>query len=431
MATKYRRELEGMEKRRREGMRLLGQRGGQAEVTRRCGVSRPTALRWEQQRKRVRGAAWKCRPLGRRPKLTPTHKQHLEKALLQGAQADGFLNELWTLPRVAELIQRQTGVRLHPGHVWRLSGRMGWSIQRPARRALEALAAISVFDSPVHGRASIHARDAKRRRRIGRANRGVLWFARLMMSAASPDNDNRGEQQHGVFATTHWSVVAAAGQSTSPDVQAALEKLCRAYWYPLYAFVRRVGYGHSDAEDLTQGFLTWLIESKHLRVADPERGRFRSFLLVRLKHFLSDERKRQRAQKRGGGRTTIFWTELSANERYENEPRDDVTPERLFDRKWAVTILERTVHRLRVEYVSASSETLFEQLKQFQLGGEAAASYSEVAHRLGLSESAVKSAVFRLRRRHADLLREEVAQTVATAAEVDQELRYLVEALRS
>jgi len=137
MTTKFKRDLESMEKRRREGMRLLGQGVAQAEVARRCGISRPTALRWDQQRQSVRGAAWKRRPLGRRPKLTPTHKLQLEKALVRGAQAHGFLNDLWTLPRVAELIQRQSGVRLHPGHVWRLLGRMGWSIQRPAGKAVQ------------------------------------------------------------------------------------------------------------------------------------------------------------------------------------------------------------------------------------------------------------------------------------------------------
>ena len=137
MITKTRRDLDGMEKRRRAGMRLLNQGMAQADVARRCGVSRPTALRWEQQRQSVRGDAWKRRPLGRRPKLTPTHKLKLEKALLQGAQAHGFLNDLWTLPRVAELIHRQTQVRLHPGHVWRVLGRMGWSLQRPAGKAVQ------------------------------------------------------------------------------------------------------------------------------------------------------------------------------------------------------------------------------------------------------------------------------------------------------
>lgn len=137
MMTKTRRDLDGMEQRRREGMRLLGRGLTQAEVARRCGVSRPTALRWERQRQTVRGGAWKRRPLGRRPKLKAGEKQQLEKGLLQGAQAHGFLNDLWTLPRVAQLIHRQSGVRLHPGHVWRVLGQMGWSLQRPAGKAVQ------------------------------------------------------------------------------------------------------------------------------------------------------------------------------------------------------------------------------------------------------------------------------------------------------
>lgn len=137
MNTETKRDLEALERRRREGMQLLGRGLSQAEVARRCGVSRVTALRWEQRRKSDRGVAWKRRPLGRRPKLTSIHRQRLEKALLQGAQAHGFLNDLWTLPRVAELIHRQSGVRLHPGHVWRVLGRMGWSIQRPAGKAAQ------------------------------------------------------------------------------------------------------------------------------------------------------------------------------------------------------------------------------------------------------------------------------------------------------
>ena len=137
MIAKTKRDLEGMEQRRRDGMRLLGRGISQAEVARRCGVSRPTTLRWERQRKTVRGGAWKRRPLGCRPKLKPGDQQQLEKALLQGAQVHGFLNDLWTLPRVAELIHRQSGVRLHPGHVWRVLGQMGWSLQRPAGKAAQ------------------------------------------------------------------------------------------------------------------------------------------------------------------------------------------------------------------------------------------------------------------------------------------------------
>lgn len=137
MSTKTRRDLDGMEQRRRKGMQLLAKGVSQAEVARQCGVSRVSALRWEQQRQTAKGAAWKRRPLGRRPKLTAGHKQTLEKALERGAQSHGFLNDLWTLPRVATLIERQSGVRLHPGHVWRLLGQLGWSLQRPSGRAIQ------------------------------------------------------------------------------------------------------------------------------------------------------------------------------------------------------------------------------------------------------------------------------------------------------
>lgn len=137
MSTTTKRDLNGMEARRRKGMRLLARGVSQAEVARQCSVSRVSALRWEQQRKAAKAKAWKRRPLGRRPKLTPAHKQSLEKALEQGAQAHGFLNDLWTLPRVATLIQRQSNVRLHPGHVWRLLGQLGWSLQRPSGRAVQ------------------------------------------------------------------------------------------------------------------------------------------------------------------------------------------------------------------------------------------------------------------------------------------------------
>jgi RNA polymerase sigma factor (sigma-70 family) len=228
------------------------------------------------------------------------------------------------------------------------------------------------------------------------------------------------------FASTHWSVVVAAGHSSAPGAQAALEKLCSAYWYPLYAFIRRQAHDPHDAQDLTQSFFAWLLESKHLRVADPERGKFRSFLLVRLKHFLSDERKKANAQKRGGGQPVLSLDAALAEDRYRLEPTTDVTPEVIFDRRWALTVMEQTVARLRAEYVAADREEMFEEIKHFQSGEETSRSYAEVAARLGLSESAVKSAIYRLRQRHRDLLREEIAQTVATPADVDEEIRYLI-----
>ncbi len=231
------------------------------------------------------------------------------------------------------------------------------------------------------------------------------------------------------FTTTHWSVVLAAGDSAAPGARQALEKLCGSYWFPLYAFVRRQGHSADDAQDSTQQFFAWLIEHKQLRVADAERGRFRSFLLTMLKHFLSDERKKARAQKRGGGQELVSLDAQMAEDRYRLEPATDLTPETLFDRRWALTVMEQTVTRLREEYVAADRAELFEELKHFQAGEEAGRSYAEVATRLGLTECAVKSAIWRLRQRHGDLLREEIAHTVATPAEVDEEIRHLIAVL--
>src|SRR5688572_25716733 len=168
------------------------------------------------------------------------------------------------------------------------------------------------------------------------------------------------------FATTHWSLILLAGHGSAPGARQALEKLCAAYWYPLYAYIRRQGYDPHNAEDLTQGFFAWLLESGQLQVADPERGKFRSFLLIRLKHFLSDERKKDRAQKRGGGRSPISMDTLTAERRYGLEPVTELPPEQIFDRRWALTLLDQTVARLREEYVAAGRAELFEQLRHFQ-----------------------------------------------------------------
>lgn len=216
-----------------------------------------------------------------------------------------------------------------------------------------------------------------------------------------------------------------AGEDSVP-AKNALEKLCAAYWYPLYCFVRRQGHGPHDAQDLTQEFFARILEREYFRLADPERGKFRSFLLTLLKHFLSDERKKAHAQKRGGGQSLLSLDAELAEKRYASEPATDETPEKIFDRRWAFTVMERTVARLRAEYATSGRAKLFDELKQFQPGEEDARSYADVAQRLGVSQSAVKSAIFRLRQRHRDLLREEIAQTVATPGEVDEEIRYLI-----
>jgi RNA polymerase sigma-70 factor (ECF subfamily) len=231
------------------------------------------------------------------------------------------------------------------------------------------------------------------------------------------------------FAATHWSVVLAAGGSSDPGARDALERLCREYWSPLYTYARRQGNSPHDAQDLTQGFFAWLLESKHLRLARPERGKFRSFLLIRLKHFLSDERKKIQAQKRGGGQSILSLQEEFAKNQDCEVPSADLTPERAFDHRWAFTLLERSVARLRQEYTEANRVGLFDVLKHSPFSEKGGPSYAEAGKVLGLTESAVKSAVHRLRQRHRQLLREEVARTVAVPADIDEELRYLLAVL--
>ena len=228
------------------------------------------------------------------------------------------------------------------------------------------------------------------------------------------------------FATTQWSVVLAAGHRESPQAAAALEKLCSTYWYPLYACVRRHGYGPEDAQDLTQEFFARLLAKDYLARADPQGGKFRSFLLTGLKHFLCDEWDKSRRFKRGGGRQVLSFDGGFAEDRYQLEPVDKVTPEVLFERSWAATLLERATGRLREEYQAAGRAELHEQLTEFQLDASQPRAYAEVAAQLGLSESAVKSAIHRLRQRHLQLVRDEIAQTVASPAEVDEEIRYLL-----
>jgi DNA-directed RNA polymerase specialized sigma24 family protein len=229
------------------------------------------------------------------------------------------------------------------------------------------------------------------------------------------------------FATTHWSVVVAAGDPAGPGASEALERLCRAYWYPLYTYVRRHGCSPADAEDLTQEFFARLLAREYIARADPLKGRFRAFLLSGIKRLLADERDKASRLKRGGRTRTLSLDNRDAEARYRMEPADSLTPERLFERSWVATLLDAAACRLRDEYVAAGRGNLHDELCAFRLDAEGQPAYAEAAARLGQSESAIKSAVWRMRQRHQELVREEVAQTVASGGEVDDEIRYLLQ----
>lgn len=231
------------------------------------------------------------------------------------------------------------------------------------------------------------------------------------------------------FATTRWSEVLAAGRGESCESRRALAGLCETYWYPLYAYVRRRGYRAEEAQDLTQEFFARLLEKDSLKAADPGRGRFRSFLLASLKNFLAKQWRRAAAQKRGGGRTPISLDFKSAESRYGLEPSHELTPEKIYRRRWALTLLQQVLGRLRGEYDRRGKLPLFDQLKEHLTGQQGTVPYGQIAGRLKLTEGAVKVAAHRLRRRCRELLREEIAQTVARPQEVDEELRELFAAM--
>jgi RNA polymerase sigma-70 factor (ECF subfamily) len=235
--------------------------------------------------------------------------------------------------------------------------------------------------------------------------------------------DPPDDQASSEFETTHWSLVVAAGERHSPGADEALAALCERYWQPLYAYVRRTGHSLHDAQDLTQQFFAKLLDKEYLRVADAERGRFRSFLLAALKHFLANERKSQRAQKRGGGQCILSWDFNAAESALICEPSAPLTPAVLFDRQWAVLLLETVLGRLEAELAARGKQAEFQHLKPLLAGD--AQPYQLVAHALGTNEAAVKMAVHRMRRRYRELLREEIAQTVADPADVDDELKEL------
>jgi len=232
----------------------------------------------------------------------------------------------------------------------------------------------------------------------------------------------------GEFLTTHWSVVLAAREADSPRADDALAKLCGAYWYPLYAYVRRRGYAPHDAQDLTQEFFARLVEKHFLAAVRQERGKFRWFLLSAMKRFLTNEWNRDRADKRGGGQNIVSLDEDAAEGRYRHEIADYITPDKLFDQSWAMTLLEQAQTQLRREYTNGGRGPIFEHLKVFLSGDRAPLSLAEAGAALGLNEGAAKVAVHRLRQRYRECLREQIAQTVSTPAEVDDEIRHLFEA---
>jgi RNA polymerase sigma factor (sigma-70 family) len=233
------------------------------------------------------------------------------------------------------------------------------------------------------------------------------------------------------FATTRWSLVLAAGKRNSPQSAAALAALCETYWYPLYAYVRRRGHDADEAQDLTQAFFARLLEKNDLAAAQRERGKFRSFLLTSLKHFLANEWDRGRAKKRGGDRSPVSIDFGIAEDRYRREPSHELTAEKIFDRRWAFVILEQVLTHLQEESGRAGKSELFDRLKVFLTGEKPAGSYDQLASELEMSAGAIKVAVHRLRRRYRELLRAEIGQTVADPDEIEQEIRDLFTAISS
>ncbi len=245
------------------------------------------------------------------------------------------------------------------------------------------------------------------------------------MSSNQPE-DESGRRTAALFATTHWSVVLAAGHDSVSGAQEALEQLCRAYWYPLYCYVRRQVTCTAEAEDLTQSFFAHLLERNTLAKVSREKGRFRSFLLVALKYFVADEWDKVRAQKRGGGCAVVSLDEPGMEERYQREGGHELTADQLYERRWAMAALDRASVRLQEEYAATGKVALGEALRDLQEDAAEAGPYAEVAARFGMPVNTLKSHVRRYRQRFRELLCEEVAQTVASPGDVADELRRLI-----
>ena len=244
------------------------------------------------------------------------------------------------------------------------------------------------------------------------------------MSGQSNTSDTASERHW--FATTHWSAVLSAGNIQAARASQALEKLCRTYWPPLYSYVRHQGFGPEDAQDLTQAFFAKLLERNFWARADPQKGRFRSFLLTALRHFVADERDRARTAKRGGGVSFISFDERTGEEHFLEGLQQHLTSEQQFDRQWASTVLEQARAKLRQECVASGKSELYDCVNLLSDEPEKSGTYADIGRRLGMSVSAIKSAVCRLRARYGALVREEVAHTVLSPAEVDAEIEYLL-----
>jgi RNA polymerase sigma-70 factor (ECF subfamily) len=231
------------------------------------------------------------------------------------------------------------------------------------------------------------------------------------------------------FPTTSWNLVVAASEAASRESGEALAQLCEAYWHPLYAYVRRAGHGVDESRDLTQEFFARLIEKHYLRTADRDRGRFRTYLLAALKHFLSNEWDRARAVKRGGGSVPIPLDLETGEHLYQREPADPMTPEKIYERRWALTLLDRAMTRLRGEFAAGGKSETFNGIQQFLTGDNQPGAYAQAAPALGMTAGALKVAVHRARRRFAGLVREEVAATLDRVEDTDNEIHYLLAAL--
>ena len=251
-----------------------------------------------------------------------------------------------------------------------------------------------------------------------------------MTSLSAIDSATPGQHGGVAFTTTHWSVVLEA-QGESPAAQEALEKLCRTYWRPIFAFLRRQGLPPAEAEDLTQGFFAQLLERKSFDAVRKEKGRLRSYLLGALKYFVADEQRRAMAIKRGKGQRLIPLEELRGENRVEMEPADPVTAEMIYERRWALTVLERVLSRLKDEYRAAGNAALFDSLKELLPDEPGSPSQAQIAARLGMTENAVRQAFHRFRQRYQSLLREEIAHTVATPGDIEEELRHLIAVLEA